>query len=152
MLLHEFILCYQKPIHLLETEAMKSILVLLLLIIGTSGVYAQGFVSPKASFTPQEAYQLAQKKKAILIDVREQTEVAEKAYSAKNVVNIPLGELPNRLAEIPKNKQVIMLCRSGNRSQRAYLFLKGKGYTNVANMEGGMNGWAASNLPTKSGK
>lgn len=107
-----------------------------------------GFVSPKASVTVAEAHEWS-KKGALIVDVREPDELAEMAYDVNAVVNIPLGSLENQLAAIPTDKQVIVVCRSGGRSGRAYDLLKSKGYTNVANMEGGMNAWSAAGLPTK---
>ena len=56
---------------------------------------------------------------AMLIDVREKNEVAEIAYDAENVINLPLSELADRLDEVPKDQQLIMACRSGNRSRKA---------------------------------
>jgi len=107
-----------------------------------------GFVSPKASISVAEAHEWS-KKGALIVDVREPDELAEMAYDVNSVVNIPLGSLENQLTAIPTDKQVIVVCRSGGRSGRAYELLKSKGYTNVANMEGGMNAWSASGLPTK---
>ena len=54
---------------------------------------------------------------------------------------IPLGELPTRLNDIPKDKTVVAVCRSGNRSSQATSFLRGQGFDNVHNMTGGMNDW-----------
>lgn len=73
-----------------------------------------------------------------LIDVREDDEVAEgKIPGAKH---IPLGELPDRVDEMDKNKQHIMICRSGGRSGKACDLLSSQGY-DVTNMAGGMLDW-----------
>lgn len=52
---------------------------------------------------------------------------------------------------IPKDKQVILACQKGGRSQKAFDLLKEKGFTNMANLEGGMNAWSEAGLPTKTG-
>lgn len=106
----------------------------------------KSFVSPTTSLTVEEAYALTQKG-VLLIDVREPDEVAEVAYRVKNYRNVPLSQLPNRLQDIPRDQQVILACRSGGRSRRAYDMLVAQGYQNLANMEGGMLAWEAHKLP-----
>ncbi|MCS7036753.1 MAG: rhodanese-like domain-containing protein [Saprospiraceae bacterium] len=107
---------------------------------------AKPFVSPTASVSVEEAYRLTQKG-VLLIDVREPDEVADVAYRVKNYRNVPLSQLESRMKEIPRDQQVILACRSGNRSRRAYEQLAAQGYQNLANMEGGMLAWEARNLP-----
>jgi len=76
-----------------------------------------------------------------VLDVREPHE-----YAIVNlgVPQIPLGQLPDRLSEIPvgKNDEIIVHCKSGARSQKASLALKAAGYTNVSNLAGGITAWA----------
>jgi phage shock protein E len=82
-----------------------------------------------------------------LFDVREQAE-----YDAGHIPGvklIPLGQVPARMAEIPKDKAVILTCRSGNRSGQAADFLRQQGYTNVHNMEGGIVAWQQAGLPVE---
>lgn len=108
------------------------------------------YKSPKADITADEALALS-KEGALVIDVREPDELAELAYDVKNIKNIPLGELESRLAEVPKDKQVIVVCKKGGRSSQAYELLKARGFENVANMEGGMDDWSDKGLPTRAG-
>jgi phage shock protein E len=75
----------------------------------------------------------------LILDVREQSEYD--AGHIPGVTLIPLNDVPNRLSEIPKDKPVIVTCRSGNRSGQATDFLRQQGYTNVHNMTGGINAW-----------
>ena len=75
----------------------------------------------------------------VILDVREQSEYD--AGHIPGVTLIPLKDVPNRLNEIPKDKPVIVTCRSGNRSGQATDFLRQQGYTNVHNMTGGINAW-----------
>lgn len=73
-----------------------------------------------------------------LLDVRERDEVAE--WAIPGVVNIPLGELPQRAAELPTGREIVAVCASGSRSARATAALAGAGWT-VANLSGGMSAW-----------
>lgn len=70
-------------------------------------------------------------KGALLVDVRSAGEFA--TANAPGTVNIPLGDLGKRLAEIPKNAPVVLCCASGTRSGMAKLVLKKNGYPDVYN-------------------
>lgn len=86
---------------------------------------------------------------AILIDVRKKNEVDELSYDVPNILQIPLSEFENRYTEVPKDKEVILVCRSGGRSLKATYFLMNHGWTNVMNMQHGMIRWAKKEFPTK---
>lgn len=76
---------------------------------------------------------------AVIIDVREDFE-----YNMGHVPNsllIPLGELNVRYSEIDKDKEVYVICRTGNRSDYAVRFLMMQGFENVYNVLPGMIGW-----------
>lgn len=91
------------------------------------------------TITPSEvAKKLAEGQALSLIDVREPEEIASgKISTAKE---IPLGTLPKNLNELDKDKEYIMVCRSGNRSGQATQYLEEQGFQAV-NMEGGMLAW-----------
>ena len=72
---------------------------------------------------------------AFLVDVRTAGEVAE--GTAPKAVNIPLQEIDHRLAEFPKDKDIVVFCRSGKRSVAASQKLLAAGYTRVYNVLGG---------------
>jgi molybdopterin/thiamine biosynthesis adenylyltransferase/rhodanese-related sulfurtransferase len=76
-----------------------------------------------------------------LLDVREPHEVPIASLGAPL---IPVGSLDSRVGEIPvsKDAEIIVHCRSGARSQKAALFLKNQGFTNVSNLAGGILDWA----------
>ena len=78
-----------------------------------------------------------QKAGAVLIDVRTPAEVA-KGMASESAVNIPLQEIPQRLSEFPKDKDLLIYCRSGKRSMAASKFLVENGYTRVFNIDGGI--------------
>ncbi|CAM4193105.1 rhodanese domain protein [Bacillus manliponensis] len=73
-----------------------------------------------------------------MIDVREVKEVAE--GKIPGVMNIPLGLLQFRIHELDKEKEYIIICRSGGRSAKATQFLEEHGYKAI-NMNGGMLAW-----------
>ena len=85
----------------------------------------------------------------MLVDVRETNEVAELSYDVPNIMHIPLTQFEERYTEIPKDKAVVMVCKSSGRSLRAAGFLVNHGYDKVVNMKHGMIRWAQKGFPTK---
>jgi rhodanese-related sulfurtransferase len=75
-----------------------------------------------------------------LLDVRTQEEWDE--YHVPNATLIPLDQLPNRLSEVPKDKEIVVICRSGNRSQEGRDILLNAGYT-ATSVTGGIKEWYA---------
>ncbi len=73
---------------------------------------------------------------AQFVDVREPDEVA--AGTLPGTVNIPLGDLPERIGELDPAQRVVLLCRSGGRSGQAAEFLTASGFGDVVNLAGGM--------------
>ncbi len=108
-------------------------------------VATEGELNLPDTVDPQTVAQIKDRADVVVFDVREQVEYDE--GHIPGVTLIPLGEVPNRLSEIPKDKTVIMTCRSGNRSGQATDFLRQNGYTNVHNMEGGIVAWQQAGLP-----
>ena len=86
-----------------------------------------------------EALRLWQNKEAIIIDVRTPGEYRD--GHIPGVVNIPLDELEKRIGEIPKDKKVVLICRTGSRSAQGTRLLRSKGFNNVYNSTGGMSTW-----------
>jgi rhodanese-related sulfurtransferase len=85
---------------------------------------------------------------ALLVDVREANEIAELAYDVPNLMHIPLTQFEERFTEIPKDREVVMVCKSGGRSLRAAGFLVNHGYDKVVNMKHGMIRWAQKGFPS----
>ena len=77
---------------------------------------------------------------AVLLDVREAWEVC--ASAAPGSTHIPMAELPGRLAELDPARPVVVLCRSGVRSLQVAQFLERRGFTDVANLAGGILQWS----------
>jgi rhodanese-related sulfurtransferase len=87
---------------------------------------------------------------AYLIDVREDDEWL--AGHAPGAVHLPMIELPDRLDEVPRDRDVVVVCRSGHRSAEVVSFLIVRGIGNVRNLADGMLGWAAAGRPLVSGR
>ncbi|HKD59878.1 MAG TPA: FAD-dependent oxidoreductase [Terracidiphilus sp.] len=71
-----------------------------------------------------------------LLDVRETSEVAESGL-LRNAAHIPLGELRDRLGELPRDRRILVYCQKGQRGYLATRALKGSGFEDVANLRGG---------------
>ncbi len=84
---------------------------------------------------------IALNQNVVMLDVREQDEREE--YAVDNSLFIPLRELPERVGELEqfRDQELIVYCRSGNRSGQACMFLELSGFTNVVNLTGGMLAW-----------
>lgn len=94
-----------------------------------------------------EATQLINHHDALMLDVREDREVAEgKIPHAKH---IPLGQLSSRLTELEKfkGKPIVISCRSGQRSMSACRVLRKNGFEQVYNLGGGIVAWQQANMP-----
>ncbi len=76
-----------------------------------------------------------------ILDVREADEHGEPVIGLHNALAIPLSELRERVGEVPKDRPVVTLCRSGRRSSLAISILKSAGHERVANIHGGILHW-----------
>ncbi len=82
---------------------------------------------------------------ALLIDVREQNEYDE--LHIPGSVLLPMSAFAERYGELPKDQPLVMQCRSGARSGRATEFMLENGYSEVANLAGGILAWKEAGLP-----
>ncbi len=76
----------------------------------------------------------------LLLDVREPHEL--KISSIAGAKNIPFGELASRMSELNTAQEIVIICRTGNRSLYALEILLGAGFRKISNLEGGVNEWA----------
>jgi len=106
-----------------------------------------GRISGVKQVGPQEAVLLFNHEDALVLDVREQSEWADGHITKAK--HIPLGQLKDRLSDLEKfkNKPIVAVCRSGNRSGNACGILKKAGFDNVHNLAGGMMAWQQAGLP-----
>jgi rhodanese-related sulfurtransferase len=95
----------------------------------------------------QGAVSLINRDDAVVVDVREESEF--KDGHVAEAKHIPLGSFKNRVSELEshKEKPVIVICRSGQRSAAASSLLAKAGFTTVYNLRGGMGAWQGAGLP-----
>jgi rhodanese-related sulfurtransferase len=108
----------------------------------------QPVTSLPATITASQAVTLRDQG-AFILDVREPDEYAQ--FHIPGATLIPLGELANRVDEVPKDRNVIVVCRTGVRSAQGRTILLNAGFTQVTSLDGGMTQWQAQNLPVVSG-
>ncbi len=101
-----------------------------------------------AEVSVAEARQM-QQEGAFVLDVRQPDEWA--AGHIEGATLIPLGELSGRLAEVPQDRPVVVVCRSGNRSAQGRDLLLSAGYGQVTSMAGGMKDWVANGFAVVTG-
>lgn len=82
-----------------------------------------------------------------VLDVRESAEFGGELGHIRGAQLLPLGDLRAKLGEIPKDRPVVAVCRSGGRSAQASLILEKEGWARVANLAGGMIRWRSLGLP-----
>jgi rhodanese-related sulfurtransferase len=82
-----------------------------------------------------------------ILDVREHSEWNEGHIPGS--IHIPLGELAARASELDRDRPLVAVCRSGNRSQHAAVALQRAGFGDVANLGGGVTAWARARMPVE---
>jgi rhodanese-related sulfurtransferase len=86
---------------------------------------------------------------AFLLDVRQPDEWNDFHIAGSTL--IPLDQLPSRLNELPKDQEIVVVCRTGHRSAEGRDILLNAGFTQVTSMAGGLTQWKAAGYPTVSG-
>ncbi|EGO64650.1 rhodanese-like domain-containing protein [Acetonema longum] len=115
------------------------LLAAVLLFVALAGCGRTGANREDVNVSIHTALELWQNKEAAIIDIRTPEEYRD--GHIPEVPLIPLDQLESRLREIPKDKKVLLICRSGNRSSQGTKLLRAKGFSNVYNITGGMNSW-----------
>lgn len=105
-----------------------------------------------ATTTPEAVRERLESKDArpLVVDVRELSE-----YEAGHIgeaLLVPLGTVKDALTDVPKDREIVLVCRSGRRSARAYEILAERGFTNLRNMQGGMLAWEKLGYPVVTGR
>lgn len=124
------------------------ILAVLLVACGSTPTAAPVTDSLPAEVDVQAADMLREKG-AFILDVREPDEWAQ--FHIPDATLIPLGELASRLDEVPSDQPIVVVCRSGNRSQTGRDILLEAGFTRVTSMAAGVTDWQAQGLPITTG-
>ena len=78
----------------------------------------------------------------LVLDVREDWEL--QLASIPDVVHVPMNQVPARLTEFARDAETIVMCHAGGRSMRVAQYLSNQGFTNVANLAGGIAAWSDS--------
>jgi len=78
----------------------------------------------------------------LVLDVREDWEV--QLASIPGVVHVPMNQVPARVGEFEKGRPIIVMCHAGGRGLRVAHFLTNQGFTDVANLTGGIQAWSES--------
>lgn len=91
--------------------------------------------------SPREfAARAAEGEPPMLLDIREDWELAIASIPA--AIHIPMGDIPARLGELERDRDIVVLCRSGGRSAQVARFLEQQGYQRVWNLAGGILAWS----------
>lgn len=124
------------------------------LIIIVAGFIIYRAVNSQPTVYPAEisVAQAAEKRDqgAFILDVREPSEWVQ--FHIPGATLIPLGDLPNRLNEVPKDREVVVVCRTGHRSAQGRDILLNAGFTKVTSMAGGVTQWQAQGLAIATGQ
>ncbi|MGX9805737.1 rhodanese-like domain-containing protein [Exiguobacterium acetylicum] len=118
---------------------MDVLSIILLLVVGYLAYKMFAPTKGVKQVSTTELKPLLNDRKRFYLDVRTPAEF--KGNHIKGFKNIPLQTLNSQLNQIPKDKEVLVICQSGMRSKQAVKVLKKAGYTNVTEVRGGMNAW-----------
>jgi rhodanese-related sulfurtransferase len=91
----------------------------------------------------------ADARRPLLVDVRERDEF--RTVRVPGAVLVPVSEFAARMADLPRDRPLLILCASGSRSQMVADYLLRVGYSDVTNVVGGIAAWRASGLPMRTG-
>lgn len=139
-----FTSAFRRPAAQVAVLLIVALVIFLILQFGgrNSATPASNVLSPTINVS--QAYDLYQAG-AFVLDVRTVEEWNE--FHAPNTTLIPLDQLASRLSEVPRERQIVVVCRSGNRSQQGRDILLSAGFEQVTSMAGGLNEWRASGFP-----
>ncbi len=119
-----------------------------ILLLVVLPVYADAAVA--RNLTPEEASSLIdQRKDLYLLDVRTLGEYQQVRLDGARL--IPIDQLVKRLAEVPKNRPILVYCAVGSRSAQVVNYLARKGYPEIYNLSGGIYSWAQKGYPVLQG-
>ncbi|MGA7922672.1 MAG: rhodanese-like domain-containing protein [Thermoplasmata archaeon] len=91
---------------------------------------------------PQEVADLLRShpSELVLLDVRETDERATALIEPS--LHIPMNSIPARFHELPRNREIVVYCHTGSRSAMVAAYLEGQGFSQLANLEGGIDAWS----------
>jgi len=126
---------------LVQIGIVAIVALIVYLLVATSSGAGGGLPS---TISVDDAYAMYQDG-AFVLDVRTVEEWNE--YHAPNTTLIPLDELASRVNEVPRDRPIVVICRSGNRSDEGRDILLNAGFTQVTSMDGGLKDWRTRGYP-----
>ncbi len=123
-------------------EIFPAIMATILLAAIVSGCLSSTMSQEKAKYVDvsvQQAKEMIDRGEVFILDVRTQEEYNESHINGSTL--IPVQELDTRFKELPRDKKILVYCRTGSRSATASEILVNNGFTQVYNMQGGITEW-----------
>ncbi len=129
---------------------MKRLRLLWLLLLVMISAPVLAVAGTGANLAPQEAFSLiSQRENLFLLDVRTFDEYRQVRLDDSRL--IPIGQLTRRIAEIPRDRPILVYCAVGSRSAQVTNYLVRNGYPEVYNLSGGIYSWAQKGYPILQG-
>jgi rhodanese-related sulfurtransferase len=133
-----------------KSNSQAWIIAAIVVLVGFAGIwFVRSTRIVPAEISVDQAYEEYQDG-VFFLDVRTPEEWVD--HHVPGTTLIPLDELPARISEVPSDQQVVVVCRSGNRSMQAQEFLAEAGYSEVSSMSGGLNAWRQAGYDLVSGE
>lgn len=130
-----------------QISVLLVVALIVFIILQGGGSSAGTTATPLAAeISVTDAYSMYQNG-AFVLDVRTIEEWND--FHAPNTTLIPLDQLASRVNEVPRDREIVVVCRSGNRSQQGRDILLNAGFANVTSMTGGLNEWRALGYPVE---
>ena len=135
---------------------IPAVLAMLLLFMGLTGC-GIGYLdilsgTPETTITPSMAYSLIEENEGnpdfVILDVRTPEEYAGEHIAGSILLDFYADEFQSELGKLDKNKTFLLYCRSDNRSSKAVDIMLDLGFTDVYDIDGGINQWKAEGYPT----
>jgi rhodanese-related sulfurtransferase len=134
-----------------QSQIILAVIMIIILVGGVWAIFGNNFQIPadvKSSLPIEisidEAYERYQAGD-YLLDVRTKQEWDD--FHIPETAFIPLNELESRVSEVPRDKNIVVVCRSGNRSREGRNILLDFGFSSVTSMNGGVSGWKDAGYP-----
>jgi len=123
----------------MRKDTMILLVVFIAMVVTIVTGCSKGVGAAGVDVSIDQALSMWQNNEVIIIDVRTPEEY--KAGHIPGVANIQLDQLESRSNEVPKDRKVLLICRSGSRSSQGTSLLRSKGFGNVYNITKGMSSW-----------
>ena len=131
----------------LSLATFAIIVAILAILIYYTQIQLPGTKISYGDITVEQAKILIESKPSLtILDVRTQEEYD--SGHIEGVILIPISELEDRLDELSKNEEMLVYCRTGNRSSTAVNVLRANGYTKIFHMKNGITAWTQAGYPT----